>query len=65
MSNPFLPHGGGPIIQLLVEKDNQDDFSKKAQTLTKIKMSSWEKWESLMFSMGAYNPYGGFVGEAD
>ena len=53
------------MTQLLVEKDNQDDFSKKAQTFNKIKMSSWKKWEALLVSIGAYNPLGGFAGEAD
>ena len=43
MSNLVSPLGRSPMTQLLVEKDNQDDFSKKAQTFNKIKMSSWKK----------------------
>lgn len=65
MSDLIPPHGGGKIQSLLIGNVAQKDMMRKAISLKKVSVSSCEKSDILMFSMGAYTPLRGFMTEAD
>ncbi len=65
MSKLVAPHGGGELKALLIPEVERAAEMKRAEGLKKIPMSSKETSDVLMFSMGAYTPLDGFMGEAD
>ena len=65
MPNLVSPHGGTPLNPLLIAKEGRPEETKKALKLPRITMTSREKSDTLMFSMGAYSPLSGFMGEFD
>ena len=65
MSNLVQPHGGGPLKPLMVPVLERASELKRAETLTKVPMTSCEVSDVLMLAMGAYTPIDGFMSEAD
>ncbi|NKB54978.1 MAG: sulfate adenylyltransferase [Alphaproteobacteria bacterium] len=65
MSKLVPPHGGGPLKPLLVEPTARQDALARAETLTRVPLSSRELSDLFMFGMGAYTPLDGFMDQAD
>ena len=65
MSKLIAPHGGGGLNALLAPKAERAEQLVRAQTLTKVPMTSREVSDVLMMAMGAYTPIDGFMSEAD
>ena len=59
------PHGRDILSPLLAEKSERAELKNKARDLTMVPMSSREKSDLLLLSMGAYTPLEGFMGELD
>ena len=59
------PHGGGTLLSLLAAESQRAELKNKARGLMVVPMSSREKSDLLLLSMGAYTPLEGFMGEAD
>ena len=59
------PHGGDTLLPLLAPKSHRAELKNKARGLMVVPMSSREKSDLLLLSMGAYTPLQGFMGEAD
>jgi len=59
------PHGGGGLNPLLLEGKALKDEQARAQKLTKIKVSSREKGDIIMFGIGGFTPLNGFMTHAD
>jgi len=59
------PHGGGGLNPLLLEGQALKDELARAQKLTKIKVSSREKGDIIMFGIGGFTPLNGFMTHAD
>ncbi|MCG8509668.1 MAG: sulfate adenylyltransferase [Rhodospirillales bacterium] len=65
MSTLVSPHGGGPLKPLLLPRAERAEVVRRAETLTKIPLSSREVSDLFMLGMGAYTPLDGFMGEED
>ena len=59
------PHGRDTLSPLLAENSERAELKNKASGLTVVPMSSREKSDLLLLSMGAYTPLEGFMGELD
>ena len=65
MAGLIRPHGGGLLKPLLVPAPRRGNELKRAETLTKIPLSSREVSDLFMLAMGAYSPLDGFMGHED
>jgi sulfate adenylyltransferase len=65
VSKLVAPHGGGELKALLAPRVERAEELARAQTLTKVPMTSREVSDVLMMAMGAYTPIEGFMNEAD
>ena len=65
MIDLVAPHGGDALLPLLAENSKRADLKNNANGLTVVPMSSREKSDLLLLSMGAYTPLEGFMGELD
>lgn len=59
------PHGGGRLMPLLVSPKIQEEEKKRANSMTRVPLTSRELSDLLMLAMGAYTPLTGFMGEED
>jgi sulfate adenylyltransferase len=59
------PHGGGDLNPLLLEGKALKDEQERSKKLTKIKVSSREKGDIIMFGIGGFTPLNGFMTHAD
>ena len=59
------PHGGGPLKPLLLTGDALKSESARAQSLTRVRVSSREKGDLIMLGIGGFTPLDGFMSEAD
>jgi len=59
------PHGGAGLNPLLLEGKALKDELARSQSLTKIKVSSREKGDIIMFGIGGFTPLNGFMTHAD
>lgn len=65
MSKLVNPHGGGNLKPLLLEGDALVAELKKAEGLTKVKMSSRETGDVIMMGIGGFTPLDGFMTHSD
>jgi len=65
MSKLVSPHGGDGLKALLAPRAERAEQLARAQTLTKVPMTSREVSDVLMMAMGAYTPLDGFMGKAN
>ncbi len=65
MSLLVAPHGGGSLKALLAPLTERAALLTRAESLTKVPMTSRELSDVLMLAMGAYTPLDGFMGAAD
>jgi len=65
MSKLVNPHGGGDLKPLLLEGDALTAELKKAEGLTKVKMSSRETGDVIMMGIGGFTPLDGFMTHSD
>jgi sulfate adenylyltransferase len=65
MSRLVNPHGGGDLKPLLLEGAAREAELARAQTLTKIKMSSRETGDLIMMGIGGFTPLEGFMTHGD
>ena len=65
MTDLVTPHGRDTLSPLLAEKSERAELKNKARDLTIVPMTSREKSDLLLLSMGAYTPLEGFMGELD
>lgn len=65
MSKLVNPHGGGDLKPLLLEGDALAAELKKAEGLTKVKMSSRETGDVIMMGIGGFTPLDGFMTHSD
>ncbi len=65
MSNLVAPHGGGALKPLLLSDAERAEALSRAESLTKVPLSSREVSDLFMLGMGAYTPLDGFMGEED
>jgi len=59
------PHGGGDLKPLMLEGAALKDELKRAEGLTKLKMSSRETGDVIMMGIGGFTPLEGFMTHAD
>lgn len=59
------PHGGGDLKPLLLEGDAVKAELKRAEGLTKVKMSSRETGDVIMMGIGGFTPLDGFMTHSD
>ncbi|HNA83391.1 MAG TPA: sulfate adenylyltransferase, partial [Thiobacillaceae bacterium] len=65
MSRLVNPHGGGDLKPLLLEGAARDAELARAQSLTKVKMSSRETGDLIMMGIGGFTPLEGFMTHGD
>ena len=65
MSRLVSPHGGEGLKPLLTPEAERKAALKRAETLSKVAMTSREISDLLMLGMGAYTPLDGFMNQAD
>jgi len=65
VSKLVAPHGGGGLKALLAPRAERAEQLIRAQTLTKVPMTSREISDVLMMAMGAYTPLDGFMGKGN
>jgi len=65
MSKLVNPHGGGDLKPLLLEGDALATELKKAEGLSKVKMSSRETGDVIMMGIGGFTPLDGFMTHSD
>ena len=65
MSTLVKPHGGGEIKSLLLEGDALSAEKARAESLTKISVSSREAGDIIMMGIGGFTPLDGFMTRAD
>jgi sulfate adenylyltransferase len=65
MAALIRPHGGGPLKPLLAPASDRIGELKRAQTLTKVPLTSREVSDLFILAMGAYTPLTGFMGQED
>ena len=59
------PHGGGPLLPLLLEGDALALERKRAGALPTLRVSSREKGDLIMLGIGGFTPLRGFMTHAD
>ncbi len=59
------PHGGGELVPLLLHGQDLVAETARAQTLTKLRVSSREKGDIIMLGIGGFTPLEGFMTHAD
>ena len=59
------PHGGGSLKPLLLERAARADTLRRAQSLPRLRVSSREKGDLVMFGIGGFTPLDGFMSHAD
>jgi sulfate adenylyltransferase len=59
------PHGGGELTPLLLEGDALAAEQARAESLTKIRVSSRESGDIIMMGIGGFTPLDGFMTHAD
>ncbi len=64
-SNLISPHGSPELIELLLTGDELAAEKKKAETLTRINISSREAGDLIMMGIGGFTPLTGFMGHDD
>ena len=64
MSELIPPHGG-KLNPLILKGESLHEASIKAQSLTKIRMTTRERDDLIMMGIGAFSPLEGFLGKAD
>ena len=64
MSQLISPHRG-KLNPLLVEGEHMSEYKKKAESLSKIRLSSRETSDLIMMAIGAFSPLDGFMKEQD
>lgn len=65
MSNLISPHGSHKLNPLLLQGLQLQEESTKAQSLTKVPMTSRETSDLIMMGIGAFTPLEGFMGRDD
>ena len=65
MSDLVQPHGGAHLKPLLLEGKALEAEQKKAESLTKISISSREAGDVIMLGIGGFTPLEGFMTHAD
>ena len=65
MSTLVKPHGGGDLKPLLLEGDALAAEQARAESLTKITVSSREAGDIIMLGIGGFTPLDGFMTHAD
>ena len=65
LANQILPHGGGPLRPLMLERETLLAERERAQRLPAITLSSREKGDLIMLAIGGFTPLDGFMGQAD
>jgi sulfate adenylyltransferase len=65
MSKLVSPHGGGGLKALLAPKSQRAELRARAQSLTRVPMTSREVSDVLMMAMGAYTPLDGFMNKGN
>ena len=65
MSELVRPHGGSDLKPLLLEGEALTAEKKRAETLTKINVTSREAGDIIMLGIGGFTPLEGFMTHAD
>ena len=65
MSKLVRPHGGGPLLPLLIDAAEREAALARAAGLKAVTLSSRESSDLVMLAMGAYTPLAGFMGHDD
>ena len=65
MSNLVNPHGGKDLKPLLLEGSALDAEKARAESLTKVSISSREAGDLIMMGIGGFTPLDGFMTKAD
>jgi sulfate adenylyltransferase len=65
MSTLVKPHGGGDLKPLLLEGDALAAEKARAESLTRIPVSSREAGDIVMMGIGGFTPLDGFMTRAD
>lgn len=65
MSQLVRPHGGGELLPLLLEGEALAAERARAQTMTRLRVSSRERGDILMLGIGGFTPLDGFMTHAD
>jgi sulfate adenylyltransferase len=65
MSKLVKPHGGGELKPLLLEGDALAAEQARAESLTRISVSSREAGDIIMMGIGGFTPLEGFMTRAD
>lgn len=65
MPNLVRPHGGGSLKPLLLTGEAARQERKRAETLTKVPVSSREVGDLVMMGIGGFTPLDGFMSRAD
>ena len=65
MSNLVNPHGGGDLKPLLLEGSALDAEKSRAESLTRVTLSSREAGDLIMMGIGGFTPLEGFMTHAD
>ena len=65
MSKLVRPHGGGELKPLLLAGDALKAEAERAKSLPKVRMSSRETGDLIMFGIGGFTPLDGFMTHTD
>jgi sulfate adenylyltransferase len=65
MAKLVSPHGAQQLKPLLVEGPALNEEKRRAESLTKVRLSSREKGDLLMLGIGGFTPLEGFMHHAD
>ena len=65
MPGLIKPHGGGSLKPLLLEGAARADTLRRAQSLPRLRISSREKGDLVMFGIGGFTPLDGFMSHPD
>jgi sulfate adenylyltransferase len=65
MSQLVRPHGGGELMPLLLQGVALAAERARAQTMTRLRVSSRERGDILMLGIGGFTPLDGFMTHAD
>lgn len=65
MTQLVPPHGREKLLPLLVDEDERDEQTKRAQTLPQLDLSSREAGDLVMMGIGGFTPLEGFMGHDD
>ena len=65
MSQLVRPHGGGELLPLLLQGEALAAERARAQTMTRLRVSSRERGDILMLGIGGFTPLDGFMTHAD